>query len=176
MWVLDKSEVLHRERKREQNCVRVHLWAAVSVGFKSKLTIFPQWNTALGRKKPFTVTAAEYVDRCIIPLHNAGVMEGRIFQQDNARVHTAKHTKTTIEKAGWSVVEGFPPYSPDLNPIEQVWALMNPRVATTHPRTLEELIQATQDVWDAMEQEELNRICRGWRKSLRECVGRGGKP
>jgi hypothetical protein len=93
MWVMDKSEVLHRERKREQNCVRVHLWAAVGVDFKSDLVIFPRWNTAAVRKKPFRVTAVEYADRCIIPLHNAGAMKNRTFQQDNARIHTAQHTR-----------------------------------------------------------------------------------
>jgi transposase len=73
-------------------------------------------------------------------------------------------------------VEGFPPYSTDLNPIEKVWALLNPRVAALRPQTLEELTAATLKVWEAIEQEELNRICRHWVKSLTECVSRHGRP
>ena len=38
-----------------------------------------------------------------------------ILQQDNARPHTAKKTKKTIEKFKWELLE-HPPYSPDLAP------------------------------------------------------------
>jgi transposase len=57
-------------------------------------------------------------------LHEEGI-HNAIFQQDNASSHTAtltsKWLKTAAEQHGFIIMQ-FPPNSPDLNPIENVWA------------------------------------------------------
>ncbi|TKA53783.1 hypothetical protein B0A49_12853 [Cryomyces minteri] len=45
---------------------------------------------------------------------------GMKFMQDNARIHTAKATKEFLEEHGIETIE-WPPYSPDMNPIEHAW-------------------------------------------------------
>jgi hypothetical protein len=180
MWVWDKSEVLFRERKRDQNCVRVHVWAAVGVGYKSNLVMFPQWKLCKGRrgmvKTPFRVTAVEYTERCLRPLDAQGDIRRRLFLQDNARIHTANHTIEALKGMNWTLVERFPPYSPDLNPIELMWAVFNRRVAELRPATLEELTGCAQRVWDEFDQSEVDHFCASWLKSLQRCCSRGGKP
>jgi hypothetical protein len=177
MWVFDNSEILHREKKREQNCVRVHVWGAVGVGLKSELVVFPQWVPNVAKREPFHVTAVEYIDRCIVPLHNSGVMVGRRFLQDNARVHTARHTMQKLCGLGWDVVEHFPPYSPDLNPVERVWAMMKRRVSDSRPtKDVGALTAAAAAVWIGLGQSELDRVCHSWRRALQRCCDRRGKP
>ncbi|KAG9086588.1 Galactose-3-O-sulfotransferase 3, partial [Ceratobasidium sp. 392] len=44
-----------------------------------------------------------------------------IFQQDNASAHKAKDCLEWLDNCGIEVME-WPPYSPDLNPIENLWA------------------------------------------------------
>ena len=44
---------------------------------------------------------------------------GQIFMQDNAPIHNAKYAKGFLEKHGIRTIE-WPPYSPDLNPIEHL--------------------------------------------------------
>ena len=60
---------------------------------------------------------------------------GDIFQQDNARIHTSKAVKEWFESHGIEVLE-WPPYSPDLNPIEHMWWALKKLVHKLHPELI----------------------------------------
>lgn len=47
--------------------------------------------------------------------------DNSVIVMDNATFHKRQDTKNIIEKAGHTILF-LPPYSPDLNPIEQKWA------------------------------------------------------
>lgn len=44
-----------------------------------------------------------------------------LIVMDNARFHIREDIKNLIEQAGHTIL-WLPPYSPDLNPIEHIWA------------------------------------------------------
>lgn len=46
---------------------------------------------------------------------------GQVVILDNASFHKSEKSKQLIEEAGCKILF-LPPYSPDLNPIEQFWA------------------------------------------------------
>ena len=46
--------------------------------------------------------------------------DGLIFMQDNAPIHTANRVKEWFRENGIDTTD-WPPYSPDLNPIEHAW-------------------------------------------------------
>ena len=52
--------------------------------------------------------------------------------QDGARCHTAGTTLDDIKRKNVHYISNWPPSSPDLNPIENFWALLQQRVAL-HP-------------------------------------------
>ncbi len=57
---------------------------------------------------------------------------GQYFMQDNARIHTAEKTLDYLETRDLHVIE-WPPYSPDLNPIEHVWLALKRKLHELHP-------------------------------------------
>ena len=60
---------------------------------------------------------------------------GRIFMQDNARIHTAKKVTEWFKEEG-VVVLNQPPYSSDLNPIKHLWAQLKQWIHDHHPELL----------------------------------------
>ena len=76
--------------------------------------------------------------------------------QDNAPSHTAHWAVTALHESGIQEVPFFPPYSPDVNPIEGVWNLLKRRIYQRQPRPTkyEELIEVFRGEWDALEPDD----------------------
>src|SRR6185312_3310720 len=87
------------------------------------------------------------------------------FQQDNARIHTAGTSKVWFHNHGIDLID-FPPWSPDLNPIENLWNDLKRRVYAHHPRTMEELEEWIQIEWQATDLSFISYICRDMHNRL----------
>ena len=80
---------------------------------------------------------------------------GGVFQQDNAPVHTAKVAQDALAAEKVNVLP-WPAYSPDLNPIENLWSMMETNVRRQHsPSSIAELCKAVQIEWNSIPQEVL---------------------
>jgi transposase len=66
---------------------------------------------------------------------------GDIVSMDNLRAHKAAGIRETIAQAGAQVVY-WPPYSPDLSPIEPCWSKLKTALRTAKARTREALERA----------------------------------
>ena len=57
---------------------------------------------------------------------------GLVFMQDNGPIHGANKTKAWFKELGIEVMD-WPPYSLDLNPIENLWALLKKEAYKVYP-------------------------------------------
>jgi transposase len=78
-----------------------------------------------------------FVKRVLVP----ALRPGDIVVLDRLSVHRVRAVARAIRKAGAGVWY-LPPYSPDLNPIEQVWAKIKGLLRKAEARTTEALWQA----------------------------------
>ena len=76
------------------------------------------------------------------------------FQQDGDGAHRSKATLTTLKQLasemGVNVMLDWPSMSPDLNPIENLWALLDAKVMHAQPTTLEGLRACMQQTWEEL--------------------------
>lgn len=66
---------------------------------------------------------------------------GDVVILDNLATHKVHGVRAAIEEAGANLWY-LPPYSPDLNPIENLWSKIKQRLRGLAPRTQEELSEA----------------------------------
>jgi len=95
------------------------------------------------------------------------------FQQDNARFHTTPETVTYLHEKGVTLIE-WPAWSPDLNPIENLWNVLKSRVYARFPQTLEELELFIREEWAATDLKFISHICRSMPRRLQLVLANKG--
>ncbi|UYV64169.1 crn-7 [Cordylochernes scorpioides] len=105
-----------------------------------------------------TITAQRYVDDGLRPVtlpYLQGVPNA-LYQQDNARPHTARISQQALQDVQ---MLPWPPYSPDLSPIEHVWDIIGRRLhALPQPRSEDELWQMVEREWRAIPQDAIRTL------------------
>jgi len=79
------------------------------------------------------------------------------FQQDNAPQHTSHLAYRWFHNHGVDLLD-FPPYSPDLNPIENLWSILKARVESRLARTTDEVERVLKEEWEALDTELLKSL------------------
>jgi transposase len=99
---------------------------------------------------------------------------GWIFMQDGAPCHTSQEALDWIE-ANCDIIRDWPANSPDLNPIELLWALLKHAVAQLEPETIEDLKHVIQAAWDGINLHVVTKLCEYFPQRLALCKREEGR-
>jgi hypothetical protein len=100
------------------------------------------------------------------------------FHQDSAPAHRAREVQDWCRGhfPGFISSQEWPPYSPDLNPMDySVWSILEARACSKPHKSLEALRRSLEKEWNKISVEELRRITENFPKRLKLCVkAKGG--
>ncbi|UYV84201.1 hypothetical protein LAZ67_X001502 [Cordylochernes scorpioides] len=123
-----------------------------------------------------TMTAQRYADDVLRPVtlpYLQGVPNA-LYQQDNARPHTARISQQALQDVQ---MLPWPPYSPDLSPIEHVWDIIGRRLhALPQPRSEDELWQMVEREWRAIPQDAIRTLIDSLPRRVAACIAVRGDP
>jgi transposase len=99
--------------------------------------------------------------------------QGMIFQQDNAPSHRSHVTKKWLKDNGYDCVD-FPTYSPDLNPIENLWGIVSLEVRKRNPKTLNELKSFVSEEMGKVSRKTIQTLILSMSRRVEQCIERNG--
>ncbi|GFX03461.1 transposable element Tcb2 transposase [Trichonephila clavipes] len=98
-------------------------------------------------------------------------LPGAIFQQDNARPHTARVAQDILrhfQTLPW------PTRSPDLSPVEHVWDQLKRQMPSCH--SVHDLELAVQDLWAHLPQDNIRCLINLMLDRVAACIAAGDGP
>lgn len=143
----------------------VMVWGGIAYGHKMPLIVINGNLNAVQYRDRILSTVAPYVQQHQLTL-----------QQDNARPHVARICRDYLQAQHVDPLE-WPPYSPDLSPIEHLWDEIDRRIRRRPqaPQNLQQLTDAIIEEWDRLPQRKINTLVLSMHKRIRAAtLARGG--
>ena len=100
--------------------------------------------------------------------------ENCIVQQDNDPKHTANIVKEYWTSNGIELLD-WPSQLPDLNPIDNLWAILDNRLKGRRPNSEEELYGILHDGWQVLDTELLTSLVDSMPRRLEAVIAVNGK-
>jgi transposase len=135
--------------------VKVSAWACFSGHGLGYMYIF---NENMDAKKLKDILGTHLIESAELHFDIAHA-EQWWFLQDNAPQHKSVLIRTWLFNNGIQCID-FPPYSPDLNPIENLWADLARRVEQFQCGSMEELQDIVAEQWKETDKELLRKLAR----------------
>ena len=143
---LDPHNVIQRDRYGGGS---VMVWAGIYHNGKTELIIV-DWNLTS------QIYCDEILEPVVVPfMRQHGVT---LFQQDNARPHTARYTQDVLRRNNVQVLQ-WPARSPDISPIEHLWDHLGRQVRDNHDvENVRDLANALKQEWTRIPQRVIRKL------------------
>jgi transposase len=150
-------------RRYEAWAPKVHVWGMIGKGVKV-LVFLPSDQR---------VNSDVYVEKCIKP--NLKTMKNRLFMHDGAPAHRSEATGAKLKQMGVNLLPNWPPRSPDLNPIETLWAILSSKVSERGPLDEDELTLFIRQEWKKISQKTIDGLVLLFEKRLLDVIASKGE-
>ncbi|UYV63899.1 hypothetical protein LAZ67_2005919 [Cordylochernes scorpioides] len=175
-WMTEWHRVVFSDESRfclSSDSRRVRVWRRR--GERSNPAAIVERSTVRQRGIMGTITAQRYVDDVLRPVtlpYLQGVPNA-LYQQDNARPHTARISQQALQDVQ---MLPWPPYSPDLSPIEHVWDIIGRRLhALPQPCSEDELWKMVEREWRAIPRDAIHTLIDSLLRRVAACIAVRGK-
>ena len=136
-----------------KNPYTVHVWGCFSSQGTGALTILPK-NTAMNAKWYQNV-----LKHHLLPtIQEQFPGKNCFFQHDGAPCHTAKIITKFLNDKNIEILKPWPGNSPDLNPIENLWAIVKQAVDKQKPSNCERLKDLITQEWNNISPETIENL------------------
>ncbi len=164
----EQHKLAARMVKNRFNVPHLMIFAAIGYNYKSELVFVDSKKDDEGKVE--RLNAERYQRMCLSKIMPQLKKPGHYLVQDGARCHIAKTVMLHLDGKGVAVLPNWPAYSPDLNPIENVWKLLSDEVAkrSAAVQTVAELKQVAIAAWAAIPTEKINNYVMSFRGRLRK--------
>jgi len=153
----------------------VMIWGGILGGKKTPLVL---WN----REDWGTITANSYVTNVLTPVlwpfwywesHWAGSL--LTIMEDGAAAHRANYTARIRESYHMPKLN-WPPRSPDLNPIENVWHMLKDKLnkRRPHPANMQQMSEAVVQEWQQIPEEDILALVDSMPERIEAVIAAGG--
>jgi len=174
---------VQRVRQQHDEHVQVEVWFQDEARFGQQGTLTRVWAPKGSRPSAVKQTEYEWVylfasvnpltgesSAMLVPTVNADYMNEHL-RFISEQVGEDRHVVLVMDRAGWHVAKALkvpanitlcllPPYSPELNPIERVWAYLKSHYLSNRVfADYDELFAAGGAAWNALNEAQLRSIC-----------------
>lgn len=162
------EDVSPEPRECEQGAPALCLWGAIGRDFK---VLHIMQRTILTREK----YQAEVLKPNLPALQRVTARsEKTVLMQDNARAHCGSHAYLSRRRVK-TLPREWPALSCDLNPIEQLWSILDKRVKRRGPWGVEQLAVFIREEFEAIPMETINKLVGSFEKRCKKCISAQGR-
>lgn len=98
-----------------------------------------------------------------------------VFQQDGARAHTSAVSRAWLNENIPNYIENWPPNSPDLSPIENLWSILSSSVyKDPEPKTPAQLKRRLRKAWNSISLETLYNLIESLPRRMKAVIASKG--
>lgn len=152
-WSISGKPIIRKQRIKGNAGVMV--WGAFSeYGFTDLMVMQKSFEPKDGVSKGInSVRYCRFLKKTLPPLIQQHPLLNHqrqcYFLQDNASIHKSRYTTEYLQRNGWKPIR-HPPFSPDLNPIEKVWATLKHKISEDENnfKDLDSLEEAAKRIWN----------------------------
>lgn len=162
LWQWCQADQKPQRRETSRWAPKVHVWGLIGFGVK-ELVVLPEG--AINQH----VYKLCCLQRVLIPALQRHEKRP-YFMQDGARPHTAHSSIRYLQSKGVKLLDCWPPRSPELNPLENLWSQLQRKVSDRGPRDKDDLKKFVVECWAAIQQHQVDSLVASFGRRCRSVV------